>query len=433
MWEVEAKIKTFSFADKELLKGGCFSSDGNFIAFREKNNINVMDIATRKMVSVIKISENKTIHPIAFTKEGKNLMVEQGQVIDIYDISTPIGRLDHEITAEGTNHYFTKDDSYLVEAYPDNFKLVDMRTGKDIGNFAGQKDLKTIVLSQDNRFIASQNENKIKLWDSKTTKPVIKGITMSEKENIYCFSPDGRYILGGSDTLKFWEIRSGKELPTPIVSESKISKVTFSNDGKYIAVGDGKGVIRLWSINDETMAEIYYAREIENESKLISQKREFEKTDDYLKRKQKLLRSIRTKYLNQYLEKIGTEKTLQDQWVDEDEKREEEKRQQIKASRQNITLHIDSLGVYNADKETFAIHIVGDADNPYNRWEDVKVPLRDNAQCFKQKYQSLIVSAVKQVSENLKSFDVFNIKIRSSCSGRDKDYNFGLQRVLTEE
>ncbi len=96
-------------------------------------------------------------------------------------------------------------------------------------------------------------------------------------------------------------------------------------------------------------------------------------------------------------------------------------------------LRIDSLGIYNADKETFNIHIVGNSNNLYNRWEEVKVPLRDNAPCFKQKNQILIVSVIRQTSGNLKSIYVFNVKIRCNCSGCDKDYTFCPQCILTEE
>lgn len=433
VWDTEGKNKIFTFSDKQLAKGACFSTDGNYVAYREKGNINVMDIATRKTVSVIKIYDNKITHPSSFLSGNKILMVQQGSAMAAYDITVPVGRLENEFQADGVNHYFTRDDSYVVESYADNFKLLDLKTGREKGFFGNQKDLKNIIISQDNRFIAALNDNNIKLWDSKSVKLLNNPIVIHEKESIYCFSPDGRYVLGGLDTLKFWELKTGKELVTPIISEGKITKAAFSNDGKFVAVGDSKGVIRLWNMNEETMADIYFGHEIETESRLISQKREFEKTDEFLKRKQKLLRSIRSKYLNQYLEKIGSEKTLQDQWQDEDEKREEDRKLAIRASRQAVTLHIDSLGVYNADKETFSVHVVGDSDTPFNRWEEVRIPLRDNAPCFKQKYATLIVSALKQTAENLKSVEVFNIKIKSNCAGRDKDYSFGPQRVLTEE
>ena len=206
----------------------------------------------------------------------------------------------------------------------------------------------------------------------------------------------------------------------------------MSPDSKYLASGDAKGNIQIWEFSDDNMSALYFSKEIDNELKQMPPKKEFEKTDDYSKRRQKLTRSIYNKYLTQYMEKLTTENTIQEHWANEDERRAEDKKNQILTSRETITFTIDSISVYNADKETFNIKIVNTKER-YSKWEIVKVPLRDNAQCFKQRAQTLTITGTKQLTEDLKSYEIYNVKIKSNCSGKDKDYTFGPQRIYLDE
>lgn len=435
VWDIETKKEIASFSDKELGRAACFSKDGLYLAYREKNTINVMDIATKKVVSIIKVDENKFARPFSFIRDNKGLIVERGTMSMIYDVTTDFARLEKEIKTDGLNHFVSRDDSYLVETFIDSFKLIDLKTGEKINTFLiaepKHEDLKSLLISNDSRFIVTLSDGKVKMWDTKTAKNIIS-FNISARDNIHAFSPDGRYIIGGNDTLKLWELRSKKEITTPVICENLIAKVAISPDSRTIIVGDVKGVMKMWSFTDDVLAEIYFAKEIESETRLISQKREFEKTDEFQKRKLKVSRSIRTKYLNQYIEKTTSEKTLQDQWVEDDDRREEERKTQLRNSRVTLNFRVDSIGPYNADKETFTIRLAND-DEKFNHWETIKVPLRDNAQCFKQRIQNATVTGMKQLSENLKSFEYFNIKIRSNCTGKDKDYVFGTQRTITDE
>ena len=188
----------------------------------------------------------------------------------------------------------------------------------------------------------------------------------------------------------------------------------------------------MWEFSDENMSSLYFAREIKNEISQIGEKKEFEKVEDYNKRVQKFTRLSYNKYLSQYVDKITNEKTIQDQWIDEDEGRTLEKAEQIAKSRRTIEFRIDSITKYDADKETFNIKLVNEKER-YSKWETIKVPLRDNAQCFKQRAATLSVTGIIQSTEDLRNFEIFNIKIKSNCSGKDKDYSFGAQRKYLDE
>lgn len=436
LWDMETKRKTMAIADREFGRASCVSRDGSQLAYREKNMINVMDLTTKKVFSTVKFDDNKFYRPIGFSNDNKGLIVEQGSICSVYSIQSDKGVFIRNYSAPGLNHLITKDDKYAIETFSDSFRIQDFKSGNDVFEFPlmerGKPEaLRSLIISPENRFVATLSDNKVRLWDMISHK-MAHSFTILPKDNIFCFSADGRFIIGGSDTLKIWELRAKREIPTTIVGEGKISTVTMSPDGKYLASGDAKGNIQVWDFSDDNMSALYFAKEIANELNSMPPKKEFEKTDEYSKRKQKLTRSIYNKYLIQYTEKLTTENTIQEQWAAEDERRDEDKKNQILNSREKITFTIDSISVYNADKETFNIKIVN-AKERYSKWDVIKVPLRDNAQCFKQRATSLVIEGIRQLTPDLKSYEIYNVKIKSNCSGKDKDYPFGPQRVYLDE
>ena len=436
LWDMETKRKTMAIADREFGRASCVSRDGSLLAYREKNTINVMDLTTKKVFSTIKFDDNKFYRPIGFSNDNKGVIVEQGSICSVYSIQSEKGVFIRNYSAPGLNHFITKDDKYAIETFGDSFRIQDFKTGNDVFEFPmtdkGRPEaLRSLIISPENRFVATLSDNKVRLWDM-TSHKMAHTFTILPKDNIFCFSADGRFIIGGSDTLKIWELRAKREIPTTIVGEGKISCVTMSPDGKYLASGDAKGNIIVWEFSDDNMSALYFAKEIDNELRLMPPKKEFEKTDEYSKRRQKLTRSIYNKYLTQYTEKLTTENTIQEQWAAEDERRDEDKKNQILNSREKITFTIDSISVYNADKETFNIKIVNPKER-YSKWDVIKVPLRDNAQCFKQRATTLVIEGTKQLTQDLKTYEIYNVKIKSNCSGKDKDYPFGPQRVYLDE
>ncbi len=436
VWEMDGKRKTMAIADREYGRAAVIARDGSLLAFREKNTINVMDMTTKRVVSTVKFEDSKFARPISFCNEKRGLVVEQGNKCLIYDIQNAEARYIRDYSAPGLSHLVTNDDNFAIETFGDSFRLMDFRGGRILHEFpmmdrGKSEELRGVAISPDNRFIATCSDNKVRLWDMITTKQA-HTFNILPKDNIFCFSTDGRYLIGGSDTLKIWELRGKKEIFTPMIAEGKISAVTMSQDGKYLVCGDTKGNIRLWEFSDENMSALYFAREIKNEIAQIGDKKEFEKVEDYNKRVQKFTRLSFNKYLSQYVDKITNEKTIQDQWIDEDEGRNLEKVDQIAKSRKTIEFRIDSITKYDADKETFNIKLVNEKEK-YSKWETIKVPLRDNAQCFKQRAATLSVTGISQLTEDLRNTEIFNIKIKSNCSGKDKDYSFGPQRKYLDE
>ncbi len=436
VWDMDGKRKTMAIADREYGRAAVIARDGSLLAFREKSSINVMDMTSKRIVSTIKFEDNKFSRPISFCNEKRGLVVEQGNKCLIYDIQNSEARFIRDYSAPGLSHMVTNDDAYAIETFGDSFRLMDFKGGRALHEFpmidkGKSEELRGVAISPENRFIATCSDNKVRLWDMLSTKQV-HTFNILPKDNIFCFSPDGRYLIGGSDTLKIWELRGKKEIASPLIAEGKVSAVTMSQDGKFLACGDTKGNIRLWEFTEENMSALYFRREIQNEISQIRDKGEFEKVEDWQKRKQKVTRSIYNKYLSQYVDKTTNEKTIQEQWTEESEVQKAEEGNAIANSRRTIEFRIDSITSYNADKETFNIKLVNEKEK-YSKWETIKVPIRDNAQCFKQRAATLVVTGITQLAQDLRTYEIFNIKIKSNCSGKDKDYSFGAQRRYLDE
>ena len=47
VWDMDGRRKTMAIADREYGRASCISHDGSMVAFREKGNINVMDLASK--------------------------------------------------------------------------------------------------------------------------------------------------------------------------------------------------------------------------------------------------------------------------------------------------------------------------------------------------------------------------------------------------
>jgi WD40 repeat protein len=431
VWELETKRKARSFSEKELGRASCVSWDGNLLAFREANNINIMDLNTQKVINTIRFSENRNsfAKPLAFTAENKSLIVEQGNVCTSYTVGT--GQYEREFTSNGISRYFSTDDAFFIEGFMDSVRLVNFQNNREMAMFrcgqgAKPEELKSVYFSPENKFFATHSDNKLRLWETNTPaliQPVyMPAMFIGIKDNFFGFSTDGRYFVGGNDTVKLWDLTNRKEIVTPLSFESKITTAAFSPDGKYLAAGDSKGNIKVWNFTDETISSVYYKREIETEVNLIRPKGEFEREIEYVKRVQKSKRAINNKYLGLYSEKVTTDKTPQDRFLEEwDQKKNQQETARIQSRKQ--------ISTYNADKETFSIRVVSeDKTYHYSRTEVLKFPRRDGASCFKQNYQTIKVEGTTQLAENMRDWDIFNIKIKCNCTGKDKDYLFGLQR-----
>jgi hypothetical protein len=436
VWDIETGRSAMQLIDKELIRASTFSQDGRFLAVREKNNINIIEIKSQRVVSVIKYSDKKTdfARPIAFTSDNKSIIIENGTSSSIYNVET--GQYERDFYTKGLNPSKSADDRYMVKAFADNFCLYDFETAKEIHTFyCGSNDkkaveeLKSVYFSPNNRFVATLSSNKARIWDLITYK-VVQSFDIKTTDALFGFSPDSRYLFGANDTLKLWEISTGRQINTPVITGSKDFKIeaaVFSPDGKYLASGDARGLVSVLYFSYDNVASAYYDGQIRAELKELAPKGEFEKTNEYNARYQKQSKVIREKYLEKYMDEVVNVPAYLDQIDAQVSIEQEQHKRRIAESLSVVSFKIESVSNYNADKETFTIKVTNDVER-YSQALTIKVPRRDNPACFKQNYKDLVVYGVKQMTEDEKGFDFFNLKIKSSCPGKEVEYPYGIQK-----
>lgn len=150
---------------------------------------------------------------------------------------------------------------------------------------------------------------------------------------------------------------------------------------------------------DEIAIKSKYA-DLKLKDELFKPKGEFETTTDYEKRQQEAMEYktiIENKY-NEYKDKFRI--------------------QRIKFSHEIVDLSLEGIGIYNADAELMPITIKG-------KTEKVKIPINE-APSFKENQDKVEVNAEKQLKEDAKTYEIFNIKIRHPLTG--SVYYFGEQK-----
>ena len=178
----------------------------------------------------------------------------------------PFIQLGHSSTV--TSISISSNSKYMISgSFDKNIKLWDIKTGKVIRTFRGDKyKVESVAFSPNSKYIISAGLLTLKLWDMKTAKVlrIFKGHKNIIKS--VAFSPDGKYAISGSkdSTMKLWDIKTGKKVRTFKGDKEEINSVSFGPNGKYVIYGSKKlikgsgdwddknnkyiGVIKLWDI-----------------------------------------------------------------------------------------------------------------------------------------------------------------------------------------
>ena len=251
-----------------------YTKDGKLLASAGGNIVMVWDAASGKQaIKPIKAQTNPTHLAVAFSPDGKTMLVGTRDGLKAYDPATgDLGKTTYQGSAGQVESIaFSPDGSLVASASGTTVDLLDAATGQPKQKLTGHtKDLLAVAFSPDGKTLASAGHDGIKLWDvasGKEAKGLVGGASAAATSDLLAlaqidtsgvaFSPDGKLLAaGGSSGLRLWEMPSAQPVKAPDTWSSMppggragaVNAVGFSPDGKTLASGDNNKMVKLWQI-----------------------------------------------------------------------------------------------------------------------------------------------------------------------------------------
>jgi hypothetical protein len=98
------------------------------------------------------------------------------------------------------------------------------------------------------RIVTASADRSARVWDSRTSEPLLEPVRHEKGVFLATFSPDGERILTTSDdaTARVWNARTGEPVSPSMQHASRIWMGAFSPDGRLVATGSDDRTVRLW-------------------------------------------------------------------------------------------------------------------------------------------------------------------------------------------
>jgi WD40 repeat protein len=227
----------FPYTDRK--EGVAFNPDAKtVVAVGNDATATVCDFSGPTPISRRVQGLSKTAHSMAFSPDGKDILVSDWDGVRIWDaaLTRPVGRpLVH---------------SSLVR--PATFSLAVSQDGKTV--------------------LVGGSDNAARIWDLASQRAIGQLMRHQREVNCVAFSPDGKTALTGSSdgTARLWDAATAESIGYPIVQRSSVESVNFSPDGKVFLTIDTNGVPRLWNSSTKQLIGSPLSLEVPIENRSLS-------------------------------------------------------------------------------------------------------------------------------------------------------------------
>ena len=161
-----------------------------------------------------------------------------------------------------TSVAFSYDSRTLASGSVDNtVRLWDVDTDTHKATFTGHTEsVVSVAFSPDGSLLASgSDDNTIILWSVDTGEPRTTIVAHTNGINDVAFSPDGKTLAScgyrEDTTVKLWDVETGALKTTFFGHTYGITEIAFSPDGQTLASGSWDGIVLLWDMNPDAVAE----------------------------------------------------------------------------------------------------------------------------------------------------------------------------------
>lgn len=399
-----------------------YSPDGNWVAVvrgkasysfgPEGKNVSLLSAKNMKYQSSFSASggnDKESIAQLAFSPDGALLAADSGQDIEIWELAT--GE-DFQVLkghdALVSSFCFSADGKFLFSGALDGtVNKWEVNSGKLLQSLPHiHPGLKSIVLDeQQNRWITAGNGPELRVWDAMDGSPVFTSVILPRKYY------GAERMLVSPEGVHFSDLKIEGHLL--FVDSLKYSTLSTSFPLKMSSMEEFLDeVSALKRILGEDRLEVFqrFKRDIYGElqaSPLFKPKSEFESEAAYRKRRE-TAKDFRHRIYAKYKTKIN----------DREASLEAERIAKIRNSLEEIELKAATYGSYDPEAQRYRFQVNGQL-----QW--VEIPAAEAAS-LKANSQQLKAIALRQLKEDARSFETFNVRIVHPVSGQL--YPFGTQK-----
>jgi COMPASS component SWD3 len=125
------------------------------------------------------------------------------------------------------------------------------QTGEEVAiDFqAHQHAVRSLAVSNDDHYLVSGSNQRIKIWNAQTGELLQSFYGHSDWVRGLVVTTDSQFIISaGDEKIKIWELKTGKKLHTIIAHDTPIRSIALSRDGTTLVSGATDGIVKVWQV-----------------------------------------------------------------------------------------------------------------------------------------------------------------------------------------
>jgi WD40 repeat protein len=227
----------------------------------DRNQIKIWDLRTGILLGSFEAHNGDLISAVAVTPDGKQAVTGAQKTLKIWDLtkiqtkSKIKSLVKHSSSVESVA--ITPDGKQAISGSEDGSMIIwDIDSQKPLTTIPGYGKLKSIAITPDGqKFVSSFGSNEsykgVTIWNLHNTKRTL-GDWKAEKEvKTVAITPDSKYIVSGlENSIIIWDLESRNILRELDNRDLRpITSVAITADGKYIIAGTVGNLLFIWDFN----------------------------------------------------------------------------------------------------------------------------------------------------------------------------------------
>jgi WD40 repeat protein len=232
------------------------ASAGSWLATTNGSEVRLWDLS--KLGTFIVLENSRDFRRVALRLENREVVGAGNTKSDGAVWSMDTGKRIRTFGARGRLPSLSADGKWLATQENRGWSAWSLEPGVETGK---SPVISLVAISGNGTRVLTSETQKVRVFDVQGAKE-IRAIDLENYGGDSAISPDGTKVAlatTGRDVVLF-DVSSGKQVKTLSPGKEEgdglgraIGFVSFSPDGKRLATQDGKGLLRIWSVNDGKM------------------------------------------------------------------------------------------------------------------------------------------------------------------------------------